>query len=75
MTAAFKVQQKQNDGTYADYPRGNAMTITTDPAKDYVISGFLPEGDQLVETSQSGYTGLDAHQVCHRAQPDYRRGQ
>ncbi len=29
------------------------MTITTDPAKDYVISGFLPEGDQLVETSVS----------------------
>ena len=52
LTATFKVQQKQDDGTYGDYPEGNAMTITTDPAKDYVISGFLPEGEyQLVETS------------------------
>ena len=74
LTATFKVQKLQDDGTYADYPEGNAMTITTDPAKDYVISGFLPEGEYQLRPVRI-YAGLDAHQVCHRAQPDYRRGQ
>ena len=71
LTATFKVQQKQDDGTYGDYPEGNAMTITTDPAKDYAISGFLPEGEyQLVETSvQSGYT-LDSTPIKFVIEPN-----
>lgn len=71
LTATFKVQKLQDDGTYADYPEGNAMTITTDPAKDYVISGFLPEGEyQLVETSvQSGYT-LDSTPIKFVIEPN-----
>ena len=70
LTATFKVQKLQDDGTYGDYPEGNAMTITTDPAKDYVISGFLPEGEyQLVETSvQSGYT-LDSTPIKFVIEP------
>ena len=71
LTAAFKVQKLQADGTYADYPVGNAMTITTDPAKDFAISGFLPEGKyQLVETSvQSGYT-LDPTPIKFAIEPN-----
>ncbi len=58
LAATFKVQKDQGDGTYADYPEGNAMTITMDTSKDFVVSGFLPAGNyQLVETSvQAGYT-------------------
>ncbi len=59
LTATFKVQKLQDDGiTYADYPAGNPMTITTSSTEEFAISGFLPAGDyQLVETSvQSGYT-------------------
>ena len=71
LTAAFKVQKLQADGTYADYPVGNAMTITMDPAKDFAISGFLPEGKyQLVETSvQSGYT-LDPTPIKFAIEPN-----
>ena len=59
LTATFKVQQEQPGGGYTDYPNAeNVMTITMDPAKDFVVSGFLPAGNyQLVETSvQDGYT-------------------
>ena len=55
LQASFKVQQKQADGTYADYPNSQNPLILTTGTNGTVTSGWLPAGDyQLIEQSVTG---------------------